>query len=73
MTDAYRKAGVFVQNRFAGVLEETEEGYLFSYAKDYLDSTEAVAVSLTLPLDGTISFKCPVSFFRWFDSGRLVA
>ena len=34
MTDAYRKAGVFVQNRFAGVLEETEEGYLFSYAKD---------------------------------------
>ena len=34
MTDAYRKASVFVQNRFAGVLEETEEGYLFSYAKD---------------------------------------
>ena len=33
MTDAYRKAGVFVQNRFAGVLEETEEGYLFSYAQ----------------------------------------
>lgn len=33
MTDAYRKAGVFVQNRFAGVLEETEEGYFSAIPK----------------------------------------
>ena len=65
MTDAYRKAGVFVQNRFAGVLEETEEGYLFSYAKDYLDSTEAVAVSLTLPLR-TEPYRSSV-LFPFFD------
>ena len=65
MTDAYRKAGVFVQNRFAGVLEETEEGYLFSYAKDYLDSIEAVAVSLTLPLR-TEPYRSSV-LFPFFD------
>lgn len=45
-----RKAYVYVRNVFAGVLFETEFGYLFAYDKDYLMSESASAVSLTLPL-----------------------
>lgn len=48
--DEYRKAYVYVQKKFAGIIEETDEGYTFSYDYDYLESENAVAVSLTLPL-----------------------
>ena len=34
----------------AGVLEETDEGYLFTYDPTYLQGADAVAVSLSLPL-----------------------
>ncbi|CDA89810.1 putative uncharacterized protein [Firmicutes bacterium CAG:238] len=50
MSEAYRKASVFVQNQFAGILEETEDGYQFCYDKDYLTQGSALPVSLTLPL-----------------------
>ena len=50
MSEAYRKASVFVQNQFAGILEETEDGYQFCYDKDYLTQDSALPVSLTLPL-----------------------
>lgn len=50
MSEAYRKASVFVQNQFAGILEETEDGYQFCYDKDYLTQGSAFPVSLTLPL-----------------------
>lgn len=61
MFDEYRKGFVYIQNRFAGVLAETEEGYRFSYDKEYLKSEHAVAVSLTIPLreesyDSTVLF-----------------
>ena len=46
-----RKSGyVYIQNHFAGIIAETEEGYSFSYDKDYLEREDAAAVSLTLPL-----------------------
>lgn len=45
-----RKAEVYLQNRLAGMLEERDNGYLFSYEPDYLGSDDAVAVSLSLPL-----------------------
>lgn len=51
MSCEYRKGRVFVQNRFAGVIEETDEGYLFKYDSDYLSSDNPLAVSLSLPLD----------------------
>ena len=47
---AFRKAYVFIRDCFAGVLEETDVGYSFSYDLDYLQSENAVPVSLTLPL-----------------------
>ena len=46
----YRKGYVYIQNHFAGIIAETEEGYSFSYDKDYLEREDAAAVSLTLPL-----------------------
>ena len=50
MISEYRKGYVYIQNRFAGILAETEEGYSFSYDKEYLKRKDALAVSLTLPL-----------------------
>ena len=46
----YRKGYVYIQNHYAGIIEETEDGYAFSYHPDYLRLPEAVAASLTLPL-----------------------
>lgn len=50
MESEYRKGYVYIQNRFAGIIAETEEGYVFSYDREYLSKADAVAVSLTLPL-----------------------
>ena len=59
-----RKAYVYVRNIFAGVLEETDEGYSFSYDDDYLSGDSAGAVSLTLPLrKETYTSKTLFSFF----------
>lgn len=46
----YRKGYVYIQNHYAGIIKETEDGYAFSYSPDYLCLPQAVAVSLTLPL-----------------------
>lgn len=45
-----KKANVFQNNLFAGVLTEDDMGYEFRYDSDYLHSEGATAVSLTLPL-----------------------
>lgn len=41
---------MFNAQAVAGILEETDEGYSFKYDTDYLQSENASAVSLTLPL-----------------------
>lgn len=48
MTDL-RKVKVFVNNCFAGILKETDEGYYFSYDTEYLN-LDLLPVSITLPL-----------------------
>ncbi len=48
--NTFRTAGVYVKNTFAGILAETDEGYFFRYDTGYLQSENASAVSLTLPL-----------------------
>ncbi len=45
-----RRAEIRVEGRRAGVLEETDRGYRFQYDSGYLEQANAVAVSLTLPL-----------------------
>ena len=48
--DEYRKGYIYVQEQYAGVLEETDEGYTFVYDSEYLNKENAVAISLTMPL-----------------------
>ncbi len=50
MSSEYRKGFVYIQNRYAGVLQETDEGYTFAYDDAYQERDDAVAVSLTMPL-----------------------
>ena len=45
-----RTAYVYVRNVYAGELCETDDGYLFSYDSNYIESNGASAVSLTMPL-----------------------
>lgn len=60
-----KKGSVFYEDRFAGVIEETDEGYEFSYAAEYLKSPNAKPVSLTLPLSAE-SYTSKV-LFAFFD------
>lgn len=45
-----RSVEVWMRECFAGILRETDEGYIFSYDEKYLKSDDARPVSLTLPL-----------------------
>lgn len=45
-----RKAEVMFNGNLAGILTETDDGYTFAYDAVYLDKSESIAVSLTLPL-----------------------
>ena len=49
--EIFRTAYVYVRNVYAGQLCETDEGYLFTYDDDYMEKTDAGAVSLTMPLN----------------------
>ncbi len=44
-----RKANVYLEKELAGILVEDEDGYSFTYAREYLQSG-LKPVSLTLPL-----------------------
>ena len=41
---------VFVQNKRAGLIAETDTGYEFCYESEYLEKEDSLPVSLTLPL-----------------------
>ena len=59
-----RTAYVYLRNIFARQLCECDEGYTFTYDKAYLESENASAVSLTLPLnEEAYSSKTLFSFF----------
>ena len=65
--DKKRKADVFYHDRLAGILEETDEGYRFVYAYDYLKTGKPVSLSLPLqeePFESTTLF----SFFVGMNS-----
>ncbi len=59
-----RRGKVFFQNIFAGIVEQTEGRYLFTYAPEYLSSPNPHAISLTLPLRAErYESKTMLSFF----------
>lgn len=45
-----RSGNVYYKNKFAGVIKEDENGFSFQYDKEYLNSSQASPVSLTMPL-----------------------
>ena len=45
-----RSGKVLYRDKEAGTVWQDENGYGFSYKEDYLQSNDAVAISLTLPL-----------------------
>ena len=61
---ALRRGKVFVQGRYAGMVEETEDGYSFSYDNGYLEAN-GPAVSLTIPLREEPFFS--ETLFPFFD------
>lgn len=60
-----RQASVYRKGALAGVLREDGGEYTFLYDSDYLASSEAAAISLTLPLRAE-AFTSPV-LFPFFD------
>ncbi|MFZ4412701.1 MAG: HipA N-terminal domain-containing protein [Bacteroidales bacterium] len=60
-----RKAEIKIQDTTAGWLIQDENGYHFNYDETYLKNPDAVAISLTLPLQQ--KFFRSYSFFPFFD------
>ena len=60
-----KKAKIYVDDTFAGILTENDMGYEFQYDPEYLSSDKAEAVSLTLPLSAK-TYKNNV-LFPFFD------
>ena len=60
-----RAADILMHGAPAGVLEETEDGYRFRYLESYLDSPDAVPISLSLPLSTEEYFD--KRLFPFFD------
>lgn len=60
-----RKGIVKFCGKTAGLLQETGTGFRFCYADDYLQSRDAKAVSLTLPLRSEAYESA--SLFAFFD------
>jgi len=48
-----RRAKIFYQDKLAGYLSETDNGYSFHYDTFYLQSDQAKPISLTIPLSKT--------------------
>jgi serine/threonine-protein kinase HipA len=62
-----RKADVFYHDRLAGILEETGEGYRFTYASEYLKIGKPVSLSLPLQAEPFQSVAL-FSFFAGMNS-----
>lgn len=61
----FRKGKVYIQNRFAGIIEETDEGYRFSYDEKYLKSDDCLPVCINMPCE-SIEYNSPI-LFPFFD------
>lgn len=48
-----RTGEVFFMDVFTGLIEETEDGFRFTYDSQYLNNPDARPISLTMPLTNT--------------------
>jgi len=59
-----KQGQLYYKNKFAGVISETDDGFLFKYNLEYLASAQAKPVSLTMPLqEKAFSSKVLFPFF----------
>lgn len=59
-----KKGRVFYQDNFAGIIEENEEGYSFTYDSEYIKLDNAKPISLTMPLrESPYKSKTMLPFF----------
>lgn len=52
-----RKAEIIIFDTPAGILSEDEDGYRFTYYPPYIESPDAMAISLTLPVRAEAHFS----------------
>lgn len=45
-----RQAEVYYKKNLAGIITENDEGYIFQYDKNYLNTENSKPISLTLPI-----------------------
>jgi len=60
-----RSAKIFYKNVYAGILQESDEGYVFIYDEEYLNNEDSEPISLTLPLSNKTYFSNVL--FPFFD------
>ena len=60
-----RSGKVYFKNNFCGIVSETDDGYFFSYQKEFLQSKGATPISETLPLTENIFQN--KTLFAFFD------
>jgi serine/threonine-protein kinase HipA len=60
-----KKAKIYIYNKWAGTLNEDQEGFHFQYESSYLLDSESEAISLTLPIRNE-AYKSQ-SIFPFFD------
>jgi serine/threonine-protein kinase HipA len=60
-----RKGKVYFREHIAGVIEETETGYRFSYASNYLAMENCQPISKTLPVNNEVYSSN--TMFPFFD------
>lgn len=60
-----RKGKVFFDNQLAGIIEQNDEGYIFSYDESYLKAEASKPISLTMPLRNE-SYRSK-TLFSFFD------
>lgn len=60
-----KQAYVYINSTLAGILTEDDKGYEFRYDTNYINSADAEAISLTLPLTD-ITYRDKV-LFPFFD------
>lgn len=65
MSLVLRSGKVYVSETYAGQILETDEGYEFKYDSSYLNSDEALPISITMPLQEEAYFS--KALFPFFD------
>ena len=60
-----KRGFVYMYDKFAGIIEETDTGFKFTYDPEYLNRKDSIALSCTIPLKAE-SFESAV-LFPFFD------